>query len=118
MNALPNHTPRLIHGVEVYGVNVDAVTRCVHYHSERDIVSIKFNCCGKWFPCHSCHAELAGHAAKVWPKQEFSEPAVLCGNCGSQLTVNDYLASGSSCPKCHRDFNPGCAKHYHLYFEV
>jgi len=107
-----------IGGVIVAGVDIDDETRCAHYRSERDIIAIKFKCCGKWFPCHRCHGELAGHPAEVWPKEEFNTPAVLCGACGSQLTVSEYLACDSVCPKCSRDFNPGCALHHDLYFNV
>jgi uncharacterized CHY-type Zn-finger protein len=108
---------RIIHGVKVVGVNVDEETLCAHYHGERDIVAIKFKCCGDWFPCHECHAELARHAAVVWPKEEFDTPAILCGACGHQLTVREYRDCASVCPQCHRQFNPGCAEHRHLYFE-
>jgi uncharacterized CHY-type Zn-finger protein len=108
---------RTIHGVEINGVDVDLETRCAHYHSERDIIAIKFNCCGDWFPCHECHAELAGHTAIVWPKGEHDVFAVLCGACGRQLSICEYLECDSVCPQCRRQFNPGCARHYHLYFE-
>jgi uncharacterized CHY-type Zn-finger protein len=100
------------------GVDVDPQTRCAHYHDERDIIAIKFKCCGEWFSCHQCHATLAGHTAKVWSKEEFGERAVLCGNCGHQLTIREYLQCESVCPQCERHFNPGCARHYHLYFEM
>jgi len=43
---------------------------------------------------------------------------VLCGSCGEVLRIEDYLASDSTCPNCSAAFNPGCATHYHLYFEV
>lgn len=109
---------RIVGEAVVIGVTVDAETRCAHYRSERDIIAIKFKCCGNWFPCHACHAELAGHAPEVWPKEEFDTPAVLCGACGHQLTVSEYLASGSTCPSCGREFNPGCALHHGLYFEA
>jgi len=107
-----------VHDASVLGVDVDPQTRCVHYHSERDIIAIKFKCCGEWFSCHQCHTELSGHAAQVWPKQEFGERAVLCGNCGQQLTIGEYLQSESICPRCGHEFNPGCARHHHLYFEM
>jgi len=107
---------RIIHGEQVYGEEVDQQTRCGHYHSELDIIAIKFYCCGRWFPCFECHAVMADHAAKVWPQGKFDEPAVLCGACGHQLTVQRYLDCGSKCPKCEALFNPECAKHYHLYF--
>ncbi len=106
-----------VHNVDVTGVEVDAKTRCAHYHSERDIIAIKFKCCGGWFPCFECHTELAGHTAEVWPQGEFDTRAILCGCCGHQLTVREYLDCESACPRCGHGFNAGCANHYHLYFE-
>lgn len=107
----------MIHGTSVTGLKVDEATRCAHYCEEHDIIAIKFKCCGKWFPCYECHAQLAGHAAEVWPKDEFDVPAILCGGCGHQLTVRGYFDCDSVCPHCRRSFNPGCASHVHLYFE-
>jgi uncharacterized CHY-type Zn-finger protein len=109
---------KTIHGIEVVGVDVDPQTRCAHYHSERDIVAIKFKCCGDWFACHQCHDAFAGHAAQPWPKEKFYECAVLCGNCGQQLIIHEYLQSESVCPRCEDQFNSRCAKHHHLYFEM
>lgn len=108
----------MVHGVEVLGVELDAETRCAHYHSERDIIALKFKCCGQWFPCHRCHEALAGHASEVWPREEFETIAVLCGACGYQLTAREYLRCGSVCPSCCREFNPGCERHQQLYFEA
>ena len=107
-----------VHGVMVYGTTVDAQTRCGHWHGTTDIIAIRFHCCGRWFPCFDCHAEHADHPAVVWPRQEFDRVAILCGGCGHQLSVNNYLACGSRCPACAAHFNPGCARHHHLYFEV
>lgn len=106
----------IVHGTSVIGVEVDAETRCAHYRSARDIIAIKFKCCGDWFPCAQCHAELAGHAAEVWPQDEFKTRAILCGACGHQLTIREYLECASRCPQCGREFNPGCVAHRHLYF--
>lgn len=108
---------KLIHGEIVVGADVDAETRCAHYHSALDIIAIKFKCCGRWFPCYECHEENAGHEPEVWAKCEFAAAAILCGGCGVQLTVDEYLKCESTCPHCSRKFNPGCARHYHLYFE-
>jgi uncharacterized CHY-type Zn-finger protein len=108
---------RRVHGVNIVGARVDGETRCAHYRSERDIIAIKFKCCGRWFPCYECHAEFAGHAAEVWRKSEFNEPVILCGGCGQRLTAREYLDSESACPRCGRAFNPGCVSHHHLYFE-
>jgi uncharacterized CHY-type Zn-finger protein len=107
-----------IYGATVRGVDIDRQTRCAHYHGERDIVAIKFKCCGSWFACLHCHSELAGHAAEVWAKEEAGERAVICGNCGTQLTIREYLNSASACRHCKHQFNPGCATHHHLYFEM
>jgi uncharacterized CHY-type Zn-finger protein len=105
-----------IHGVEVNGIDVDFETRCAHYYASSDIIAIKFACCGKWFSCHRCHAERGNHTASLWSREQFDERAVLCGACGHQLTVREYLDSESVCPRCGRHFNPGCVRHHHFYF--
>ncbi|MGI9055217.1 MAG: CHY zinc finger protein [Pyrinomonadaceae bacterium] len=107
-----------IFGEIVKGSNVEAQTRCAHYQKEIDIIAIKFKCCGEWFPCFQCHTENADHPAQVWSKDEFETKAILCGNCGHQLTIDEYVNCDSICPKCAAAFNPGCALHYDLYFEV
>jgi len=108
---------RVVHGIEVFGIDLDANSRCTHWNSELDIVALKFKCCGRWYPCFECHQVLADHVAEVWLQSERDQTAVLCGECGSQLTINEYLSCNSTCPKCAAAFNPGCEKHYHLYFE-
>ncbi len=107
-----------IKGVNIYGQTVDNQTRCQHWHSDLDVIAIKFKCCEKYYPCFSCHEEEADHKPQVWPKAEFDTKAILCGVCGSELTITEYQASGNTCPKCTAAFNPGCSKHYHLYFET
>ena len=108
---------RKVFATEVFGVDVDPQTRCAHYSNDLDIIAIKFKCCGRWYPCFECHGESAGHVAAVWPKAEFSEAAILCGACGAQLSISEYLLCDSRCPKCGSPSNPGYANHYHLYFE-
>lgn len=107
-----------VHGTEINGVSVDSETRCAHYNSEIDIIAIKFKCCENWFPCFECHAETADHAPQVWSVSERAALAVLCGGCGHRLSIAEYLDCDSTCPKCLCRFNPGCARHYHLYFET
>lgn len=107
-----------IFGETVNGNDVDAQTRCAHYHREVDIIAIKFKCCGEWFPCFECHSEIAKHQAEVWKADNFDEKAILCGVCGYQLKIEEYLNSDSICPNCQSGFNPNCAKHYDLYFEI
>ncbi len=106
----------VINGEVVNGIDVGSQTRCAHYSSDLDIIAIKFKCCGGWFPCFECHSEIADHEAKVWPQNERETSAILCGACGYQLSVNEYLRCDSSCPACKSSFNPGCSDHYHLYF--
>ncbi len=108
---------RIVHDQEIHGIEIDAETRCLHWHSPLDIIALRFKCCERWYPCFDCHAAVADHEPLVWPRDEFDEKAVLCGSCGEQISIEDYLAGGSECPKCVSAFNPGCAKHYHLYFE-
>jgi uncharacterized CHY-type Zn-finger protein len=102
----------------VKGKTIDQETRCVHYHSAKDIISIKFYCCEDYYPCHRCHEETADHSAKVWPQKLFNTKAILCGACHNELSVTEYLSCKSRCPHCQAAFNPGCNLHIHLYFEV
>src|SRR5436305_737384 len=104
--------------VFVHGIDTDAQTRCAHWHSPLDIIAIKFKCCGEWYSCYECHKAIAGHDPTAWHSEEFGEGAILCGACQSQLTINEYLTSASEWPRCSAKFNPGCARHYDLYFEV
>lgn len=102
---------------QVRGIDLDAQTRCQHYHSALDIVAIKMKCCGEYYACKDCHAELAGHAIEVWPRDEWNEKAILCGACGTELTIHQYLQTSFRCPACKSAFNPGCKNHHHFYFE-
>ena len=106
------------HMPDVYGIDLDAQTRCLHYHSRLDIVAIRMKCCGLYYACRECHDAVADHAPKVWPLSEWDQKAVLCGACGTELTVRQYLDSSSRCPQCAASFNPGCQNHAHLYFET
>jgi uncharacterized CHY-type Zn-finger protein len=103
---------------EIRGVELDAQTRCVHYHSTLDVIAIKMACCGIFYACKDCHEALADHAIKVWPHAEWDTKAILCGACQHQLTIHEYMASGNACPNCGAGFNPGCRNHYQFYFEA
>lgn len=104
--------------ITIHGKPVDDNTRCIHYHSVLDVIAIKFKCCGKYYPCYQCHEETAGHAAITWKKNEWNTKAIFCGICKKELTIEQYVQSGNQCPNCNALFNPGCSRHYHLYFEV
>jgi uncharacterized CHY-type Zn-finger protein len=75
------------------------------------------NCCGVYYACKDCHDALADHLIEVWPRRDWDQSAVLCGACGVELSVKEYLDSGNVCPACKARFNPGCRNHYHFYFE-
>ncbi|WP_203338867.1 CHY zinc finger protein [Planococcus beijingensis] len=106
----------MAHHQIVKGIKVDAETRCAHYHSPIDRIAIKFFCCQEYFPCFECHQAEGCGKHEVWPKDRFDEKAVLCGTCGHELSVEDYLDCASTCPTCSSPFNPGCNLHKHLYF--
>jgi uncharacterized CHY-type Zn-finger protein len=101
---------------QVRGVDLDAQTRCAHYGTALDIISIKMKCCGVYFACKECHEVLAGHPIETWPQPEWTQRAVLCGACGYEMSINEYRASSYRCPNCIAPFNPGCSKHYRFYF--
>ena len=101
----------------VLGSTVDDQTRCVHYRTPLDVVAIRFRCCREFYPCHLCHQESAGHVAGRWPAREWDARAVLCGVCGHELAIREYL-DVHGCPRCAAPFNPGCRLHAHLYFET
>lgn len=103
--------------VKVYGQTVDNETRCIHYHSQLDIIAIKFKCCKKYYPCYECHQEAEIHKPQVWSVAEQDQKAILCGVCKCELTIKEYLNSDNKCTSCKSNFNPGCSLHYHLYFE-
>ncbi|TCP29795.1 putative CHY-type Zn-finger protein [Scopulibacillus darangshiensis] len=107
-----------IKGTKVLGVNVDEETRCKHYHTDKDIIAIKFKCCNTYYPCYECHQEIAEHEAKVWGKDQQNERAILCGACGHELSIKDYMGCDYTCPSCQSHFNPACQRHYDLYFQT
>jgi uncharacterized CHY-type Zn-finger protein len=91
---------------------------CGHWRTERDIVAIKFPCCGEFYACFDCHAALTGHAPGRWPETAWqTEKAILCRACKTAMTIAAYRDSGNTCPSCGSAFNPGCKNHWHLYFE-
>jgi uncharacterized CHY-type Zn-finger protein len=101
---------------EVRGIELDAQSRCTHYSSPLDIVAIKMKCCGGYFACKECHAALADHVLEPWPREEWQRPAILCGACGTELTIAEYIESSSECPDCGARFNPACREHRAYYF--
>jgi uncharacterized CHY-type Zn-finger protein len=61
----------------------------------------------------------AEHVARTWSRAEFDEKAILCGACGTELSIRQYLDECQACcPLCGSRFNPRCNSHYPLYFET
>ena len=108
----------MISGILVRGIDIDGRTGCAHYRSELDIIAIKFKCCLTYYSCFYCHQLEARHPARVWLQAEFDEKAVLCGACGAELTIRQYLNCQAVCPVCRARFNARCALHHHFYFET
>jgi len=102
----------------VFGVNADGETRCAHFNTPRDIVAIRMKCCGVYYACKDCHEALADHPLEPWPCAEWAESAVLCGACGTEMSIRSYLDCANACPACDAAFNPGCRDHFHFYFEA
>jgi uncharacterized CHY-type Zn-finger protein len=105
----------------IRGIEVTPTMQCAHWKSPLDVIAIKHFCCQKFYACISCHDALEDHKSGVWPKSEWNEVAVLCGKCKRELTVQEYLKSGSRCSGqkgCGSAFNPGCQKHWDMYFDV
>src|SRR6202011_5806672 len=101
----------------VRGSSVNKQTQCAHYHTDCDVVAVKFKCCDTFYACIHCHKELANHAPAIWNKQERETHAILCGRCHNTFSITECLGCANSCPRCGAAFNPRCADHYHLYFE-
>ncbi|WP_069187699.1 CHY zinc finger protein [Alkalihalobacillus pseudalcaliphilus] len=97
------------------GVRTDSESRCIHYHLEKDIVSIKFYCCGTYYSCYKCHQELSDHKVIPWPKDSYDSLAILCGACQTELSIGQYIKT-SQCPHCTHAFNEKCELHYDIYF--
>lgn len=102
----------------IHGVDVDEHGRCAHYGSPGDVVAIRLPCCGRYYACHACHLELEDHDAERWPASTFHGEAVLCGGCRGRLSIEEYLDSPTSCPRCDAPFNPRCELHHPLYFQM
>lgn len=100
------------------GVDIDAQTRCGHYHGPDDVLAIRLACCDVFYACRECHDELADHPAVVWQSDRFKEKALLCGRCQKAFSIHAYLRDPEHCPSCSGLFNPNCRLHHHLYFQI
>ncbi|MFU2164402.1 CHY zinc finger protein [Streptococcus pluranimalium] len=94
------------------GIGLDQQSRCCHYHSALDIVSLKCGMCQAYYACYKCHDAMETHS---FEPTRASEPfPVLCGVCLRFLSLSDYKSS--ACPYCQSAFNPNCQRHANIYF--
>lgn len=108
--------------IQVHGQLVDSQTRCAHWHSQLDVVALKFKCCDRYYACFSCHEEdqrsREHEVRRYHVKWDPLVKVVLCGVCKLEMTFEQYLgAGGLRCPSCGVQFNPGCKLHHSLYFD-
>ena len=101
--------------MRVFGLEIDEETRCLHYHSDLDIVALKCWVCQDYFSCYQCHDALRDHPFVAYPSKQKSDKVVLCGACRAELTIQDYQEK-MACSFCQRQFNPACQKHHSIYF--
>jgi uncharacterized CHY-type Zn-finger protein len=87
----------------VNGIGLDAQTRCAHYSKPVDVIAIKMKCCDVYYACKDCHDALAGHAIEVWPRSEWDQTAILCGACGTELTIRTIPGVFQRVPSLWRD---------------
>jgi len=109
----------------IHGLSLTPLTQCAHWHSPLDIIAIKHACCRKFYACVSCHNVLEEHhQPQVWKKEDWDEKAVICGQCKTVWSVQEYLEAKigtdgkPQCGSCGAKWNPGCKKHWGLYFDV
>jgi uncharacterized CHY-type Zn-finger protein len=102
----------------VNGIALDPETRCAHYRTQLDVIAIKMKCCGEYYACKECHDAMADHAIEVWPRSAGDSQAVLCGVCGIEMSIRQYMDCENECPGCKTQFNPGCRNHHRFYFEM
>ena len=68
---------------ENLSVQETPVWQCEHYQRR---CSVKFPCCGEFYPCHRCH-NLSG-ACHAEDKKANQTTHVKCGNCGHEEEVS------------------------------
>lgn len=101
---------------KIYGKLCDSVGRCIHYHQVTDIVAMKCAQCNRFYACYRCHNEEEVHPFAPLIVDNLKQLAtVLCGNCQTEQTYDDYIKRGN-CGTCQRPFNPKCTSHHEYYF--
>ena len=107
--SLDKHAPTL----PIHGIDLDQNGRCMHYHTENDVVALSCAQCHRYFACYLCHDAIMTH--KFAPADP-TDKSVMCGVCHQTMDYQDY--SQNECPNCHHAFNPKCVRHQDIYFEL
>lgn len=89
----------------IWGNILDTAGRCVHWHSDRDVIANRCATCGKFYACYECHQAYESHPFGRYAAQT-QQKIVLCGVCGLQMTYAHYEAI-DQCESCGALFNPG-----------
>lgn len=97
----------------IKGIEIDSCGRCLHYHTDLDIVALQCGECKQYYACYQCHDQLCDHTFKAIDIRN-SKP-VMCGQCKNCLTYAQY--QHYQCPFCQANFNPRCGLHKDIYFE-
>ncbi len=98
--------------MKIFGNLTDSQGRCIHYHSELDIIANKCGKCGKFYACYRCHDQLEDHSFE--PVAPNEKDTVLCGVCQRLFSYDEY-SKLKACPQCKSAFNPRCALHKSCY---
>ena len=101
---------------QAQGLLVDDESRCIHYHGEKDIVSLQCYECKKYYACYQCHNAMETHIFSPYPLTLAEDRPILCGVCKRIMTFQEYQKQ-IACPYCKSPFNPGCKQHYSYYFK-
>lgn len=97
---------------QIYGKLTDSQGRCVHYHTQLDIIANRCSRCNKLYACYKCHDETEDHSFS--PVYAMEPKTVMCGACGKYFSYIEYKTI-TACPDCGLSFNPGCSKHECIY---
>ncbi|KAM3137456.1 hypothetical protein pb186bvf_010429 [Paramecium bursaria] len=64
-------------------------------------VSIRAQCCKKWFDCSECHAEVMDHNLKKTVEMDF-----ICKKCKKAFRkdITDFDEADEYCPHCDNHF--------------
>lgn len=97
--------------IQAQGLLVDDEGRCIHYHSEKDIVSLQCYECKKYYAC-----SIETHVFSPYPLALSEDRPILCGVCKRTMTFQEYQKQ-MTCPYRSAPFNPDCKQHYSYYFK-